>query len=439
MKKYSITTEIFSIPYNDKYIIYAPIKQLILLVSPNVVNLIHEINKNNKAIFEHSDTKILKTFLELGLLNSKEDVKKSENNFYAPTFVTLFLTNKCNMRCLYCYASGGEHKETNLPFDVCKSAIDFIINNAILKKQKHFGIGFHGGGEPTLAWQSLRSCVEYARNQANKNKLKANFSIASNGVLNKEKIVWIIKNFSNISVSLDGPKQIQDYQRPRADGKGSFVQVFETIKTLNNFNFNYAIRSTITNYSLNYIDQIVNFFCENCKKKTIRIEPVFACGRAINSRIDTLDPEKFINGFRKAQKIAEKFGMNINYSGARLQTVTNIFCMAAGHSLCITPDGHVTSCYEVLSKDDPRSEIFFFGYWNKEKRNFIFNQEKLENLRKRVVTNIPQCQDCFCKYHCAGDCLAKAINDKDLFSISNSARCQINQTLTLDQIISKLP
>jgi uncharacterized protein len=290
-----------------------------------------------------------------------------------------------------------------------------------------------------LAWRLLRSSVEYEKSKANEKKLKVDFSIATNGMLNKEKIVWIMNNFSNISISFDGPEHIQNYQRPMANGKGSFIQVLRTIKILNDRNFSYAVRATITDYSIQYVEEIIRFFGKNCKTRIVRFEPVFACGRALNTGINTLDPEKFINGFRKAQKLAEDCGITINYSGARVQTVTKIFCMAAGHSLCITPDGHVTSCYEVLSRDDLRSEVFFYGYWHNKKRRFIFNQEKLENLRKRVVSNIPYCGDCFCKYHCAGDCLAKAINEKDIFSISKSARCQINQALTLDQIISKLP
>jgi len=91
-----------------------------------------------------------------------------------------------------------------------------------------------------------------------------------------------------------------------------------------------------------------------------------------------------------------------------------------------------------VQKNDPRSEVFFYGKYDSEQRKFVFYDNKLSYLRKRTINNISHCENCFCKYHCAGDCLAKASDVKDLMSIKNTNRCKINQTLTLDGIIKIL-
>lgn len=436
----NISTELFSITYRDKYIIYAPLRRLAFLVTPEVVNLLHEINSNKQSVnLTEAEEKNIKPFIDLGLINGKSDkIPSRADEPFLPTYVTLFLTTRCNLRCIYCYASGGEKDDSILPLEIARSAIDFIIRNALTKKQKGFGVGFHGGGEPPLAWRTLTGSVEYAKKRAKEAGMKINFSIATNGVMAKEKLDYIMGNFTGLSLSFDGTEDIQNRQRPLRGGKGSFNGVMGTIKRLNEKKFPYSIRSTITDGSVRYMDKIVEFIGNNCKIKRIHFEPVFACGRCFHTGVGSPSAEEFIEGFRNAQEVAERIGIPIIYSGARVDTITTSFCKASGNSFCVTPLGNVTSCYEVCSKDDPRSEIFFYGKWDSSKKQFILFKEKLTYLRKRTVNNIPYCEDCFCKYHCAGDCLAKASKGKDLMCITNSARCQINQTLTLDQIVKIL-
>ena len=437
---YIQSTDLFSIHYKKKYIIYAPLKQIALIVSPKVVNLLYNINKNNVGIaLDKKERAILKTFCELGLINGKVDKLPilSEETF-SPTYVTLFLTGKCNLRCIYCYASGGAKENSTIPFNIAKSAIDLIIKNALSKNQKRIGVGFHGGGEPTIAWQTLVKCVEYAKNRSLATGLNTNFSIATNGVISSKRLDWIMDNFVGLNLSFDGTEDIQNYHRPMVNGNGSYNKVIKTVKRMDNRNFYYGIRSTVTAKSVVNLYKYCEFFGTMCKPKSIHFEPTFACGRCFYTGIEAPSPEEFIAEYRKARKVAEKLGIPIFYSGARLNTITTIFCKASGDSFCVTPQGDVTSCYEVCSKDDPRSKVFFYGKYDKSSKEFLFYDSKLAYLRKRAIDNIPHCENCFCKYHCAGDCLAKTSDGKDLMEIKNTDRCKINQTLTLDGIIKIL-
>jgi len=437
---YIISTEIFSIPYKDNYIIYAPLKQTAFIVSPNAVNFLYKIQmKDVGLVLNKEEKEILVTFCELGLINgiTNKLPDRTEETF-SPAYVTIFLTGKCNLRCIYCYASGGGKEKSTIPFEIAKSAIDLIINNALSKNQKGIGVGFHGGGEPTLAWQTLVKCVEYTKRKTLATGLKINFSIASNGVISAKRLDWIMDNFTSLNLSLDGTEDIQNYHRPLVNGKGSYDKVIETVNKMNDRKFPYGVRATVTARSVAYLDKYVEFFGTMCKMRTIHFEPSFSCGRCLYTGTEAPSPDEFIAGYRKAQKVAEKLGISIFYSGARLNTITRIFCKASGDSFCVTPQGDVTSCYEVCSKDDPRSEVFFYGKYDDEKKAFVINEKKLAYLGKRTINNIPHCENCFCKYHCAGDCLAKASDGKDLMSIINTNRCEINQALTLDGIINIL-
>ena len=63
---------------------------------------------------------------------------------FSPTYVTLMPTLNCNLRCTYCYSSGGEDTNEDMSFDVAKASIDMIVKNA----DKKVKLSFHGGGEP---------------------------------------------------------------------------------------------------------------------------------------------------------------------------------------------------------------------------------------------------------------------------------------------------
>ncbi len=71
-------------------------------------------------------------------------------------------------------------------------------------------------------------------------------------------------------------------------------------------------------------------------------------------------------------------------------------------------------------------------------KDFVIFDEVLNKLQKRTVENIEHCQNCFCKYHCAGDCLTRSTVGITLDVITDNTRCIINQSLTLDKTVEQL-
>jgi radical SAM protein with 4Fe4S-binding SPASM domain len=67
-------------------------------------------------------------------------------------------------------------------------------------------------------------------------------------------------------------------------------------------------------------------------------------------------------------------------------------------SFTVTTKGHVTTC-----ERDSEGKQYGFGKYSPQLRDFILDKQKIES--NKSLLNIPQkCQDCFCKWHCAGDC-----------------------------------
>jgi uncharacterized protein len=435
---YFITTELFTIPYGDLFILYAPLKRVALLVSPKIICLLNEIfypNRNyNFSLFDRSQLEIL---IELGIINGKRDKFQIHQKDFLPNHATIFLTTNCNLKCIYCYANAGDKREI-IPNKIAIGAVDFIVNNSILSNKKVFSLTFHGGGEPTLAWNVLTKIVRYAKLQEKTNNLKLRLNLASNGIISNSKADYIIENFDSLTLSFDGTEYLQNLQRPLAIGKGSFKYVMKTINKFDSKNFNYGIRATVTDKSVTQLAEITQFIINNTKTNAIAFEPVSSCGRCVQTGVAAPSSNLFIDNFRIANAIAKEKNIKLIYSGARLTSLSETFCRASNDSFCVTTCGNITSCYEVCSTDNPLSKTFFYGKWNKNTSQFIFFNDKLNYLRKRKVKNLVFCSNCFCKYHCAGDCVAKMAEKNNILSMKIENRCKINQALTLDQIIDTL-
>jgi len=334
------------------------------------------------------------------------------------------------LRCTYCYAEGGR-SGPELSWKQAKAAIDLVAGNARLAGRDAFAVAFHGGGEPTLAWDLLVECVAYAEDLAQQSGLKVHVYAASNGLLSGPQRAFIAKHFAGLNISFDGPEDIHDRQRPRVDGSGSFAGVLETVRHFESLGFPYGVRATVTSDSAKHLPRLVSFFRARCPSlRQLHVEPVWCCGRCRTSGDRPPEDSEFAHYFAEAWSLGQAAGLRLVYSGARLDVITNRFCAAAGDGFSVTPAGAVTSCFEVIDAEDPRAALFHYGRFELSAERFVFDEEKIAKLRSLTVDHLDHCRDCFCKWHCAGDCLAKALHGKAGGQHKGSVRCQLNRALT---------
>ena len=145
----------------------------------------------------------------------------------------------------------------------------------------------------------------------------------------------------------------------------------------------------------------------------------------------------FIDQFIRGSKIAEQLQISLFYSGARLEGLNTRFCLAACRAFVVTPDGEVTTCFEVYGREHPLSGQFLVGKYQGD-GNFSIDQEKLGRHFNRTIQRIAYCEQCFCKWHCAGDCAIKTVTRKGGDGFRPTARCLVNQELTKFMILRKI-
>ena len=130
------------------------------------------------------------------------------DNLSAKT-ITLMVTQKCNLSCVYCYEHDKNGKD--MTFEQATEIIDREAN--LNDGHTALTVDFFGG-EPLMNFKLIKEIVEYYL--ANPLKTPFRFFMTTNGTLVHGEIKeWLLKH-SNIvycGLSLDGNKKVQDSNR----------------------------------------------------------------------------------------------------------------------------------------------------------------------------------------------------------------------------------
>jgi len=147
------------------------------------------------------------------------------------TRMVLVVTESCNLRCRYCAYSGKylyhrKHNKKNMTPEVMRKAIDFYLKRSGQFPEKL--ISFYGG-EPLINFDLIKECVSYVKS---KHDGPVIFNMTINGtLLNEERMKFLAENNFSIIISADGPEEIHDRNRVYRNGKGSYRNLVEKLRT----------------------------------------------------------------------------------------------------------------------------------------------------------------------------------------------------------------
>lgn len=420
-------TDVHFIPLNGRYLIYRPLKKLAFIGNQALVDYLRQRLEVSAVATAKPD---IDAFLErAGFWNSAAppDFEVRPTTSY-PAMAVLLMTNRCNLACTYCYASAGSRAPKDMPWPIAKTVINAAIENARANGDSRFGLSFHGGGEPTLNWPVLTAAIEHVRGQP----LSCDVSLASNGVWTPRVRDFLCQNIDSVTLSFDGVKTVQDAQRPRRSRRGSFEAVLRSIRALDAKPVKYGIRMTVTATAIDRLPEGVRFLCNETGVRAIQIEASFTVARGVYADPCATEGKRFVAAFLQATQIAAERDVFVSYSGARPWVVAHAFCQAPTQALIATPEGRLVACFEATGDDHPYAREFTIGRVTAngvERDPVAYNQ-----FQQRQETRRSACGDCFCYWHCCGDCASRA-----MVSIApTSMRCDINREITKSLIIGHI-
>ena len=138
-------------------------------------------------------------------------------------------TEQCNFRCTYCYE---DFRLGRMSPDTVEG-IRALISNRIDRLDQLYISWF--GGEPLAAADIMLDLSSHAARLAGKHpKMSYRAGITTNGYLLNQKLLdqMAAVRILDFQITLDGPKEIHNQRRLRADGSGSFEKIWNNLLLL---------------------------------------------------------------------------------------------------------------------------------------------------------------------------------------------------------------
>lgn len=382
-------------------------------------------------------------FIKAGLLvpvgmkyfrQSTDDLKRC-NGFVKK--VRFHMTNKCNLRCRYCYLSAGDN--------ICATNDTDEINSekAISYLHKLYGddldgieVEFHGGGEPTLMISEITKVVAFIDSKTKKRTIR----LQTNGVFAQELIDWIVENKIAVSVSIDGDKEINDTQR--TEGTEAFDKIIDNIKKMVERGVNVSTVSVITEYSQDKLIGIYEFI-KSLGVRAMMMNPVHSfLGRSQQhdhpAQRDA-DLLIFSNNFLVIKQKADKEGIYLvsDFLPDFFQYIPRNFqCDACKAGVGIYGNGDVCSCTRAYDLGQGKSNPFVWANVSNEVRIAVENETR---LTKRITENMSECSHCLLKWNCAGDCLLQCHElNSDIYKV-DELRCKAKKQYIIEYLKGLIP
>ncbi len=142
--------------------------------------------------------------------------------------LTLHLTNRCSLRCSYCYASPGP---ADMTMDTVRQAIAWAVREPSARGSNgSVGVVFFGG-EPLLRRDLVRETVRHCRNIEQSSSVRFHFKLTTNG-LHLDDAFFEDPNTGSVFVALshDGTREAHDAHRVDATGCGSYDRLVPIVR-----------------------------------------------------------------------------------------------------------------------------------------------------------------------------------------------------------------
>ena len=322
----------------------------------------------------------------------------------------LHIAHDCNLACRYCFAEEGEYhgRRAIMSYEVGKQALDFLIANS--GNRRNLEVDFFGG-EPLMNWDVVKRLVEYGREQEKIHDKNFRFTLTTNGVLlNDEIMEFCNREMSNVVLSLDGRREINDKMRPFRNGSGSYDMIVPKFQKFaeSRGQKNYYVRGTFTRNNLDFADDVIHY--ADLGFQQMSMEPVVA-DPAEDYAIREEDIPQILKEYDKLALEyikRKKEGRGFNFFHFMLDLTAGpcvakrlAGCGSGTEYLAVTPWGDLYPCHQFVG-----NEKFLLGNVD----TGIVNTETRDEFKLCNVYAKETCKDCFARFYCSGGCSANAYN-----------------------------
>ena len=340
------------------------------------------------------------------------------------------VTNMCNLDCIYCQAhSRNSHLDGKMTEEIGKRAIDIAMNS----KNDNLTFEFQGG-EPLLNFNVIKSMIEYSKE---KNKIlnkHIEYTIVTNlTCLNDDILQFLLDNNVSICTSLDGTREIHNYNRPYKLSKiGSFDDVIDKIAYLKSKGVNVGAIQTTSKKSIQNPKEIIDMYLK-IGINHIFLRPLTPLGMADDSwKKVGYTVEEYINFYKEAFQYIMELNKNgtffvethaayflckilENYSQNYMELRSP--CGATLGQMSYYYDGNIFTCDEGRMIYEMGDSSFLLGnVYNDSYMDMIGSDICKTLCKSSIIESLPKCNNCVYQPYCGTCPVVNYASDKDLFS-----------------------
>ena len=173
--------------------------------------------------------------------------------FFGPiSYVTLKITNGCNLKCSYCNVEADLPSTPRMSIETFKRVATLLIENA---RGTDLGLEFHGGEPLLFPDEWFGEAVGFAQALAKKHGKKVNHPMQTNGTrLTEKRYDYLTSLGINIGVSCDGPPEVNNTFRQA--GK----QVEQAIRMVLSKKQGFGMVLVLSRANCNRMDEVMRYF-----------------------------------------------------------------------------------------------------------------------------------------------------------------------------------
>jgi len=329
------------------------------------------------------------------------------------TTMVLNVTNQCNLACTYCYEYGEDKivdtengKQSKFMSEAtARESVEFLLQESGSVAHMTFF-----GGETLLNFPVLQSTVAYARRRAAEAGKTIDFSLTTNATLLRPDIIeFLAENEIGVTVSMDGPRDLQNRFRVFHNGAGSYDAVAPKIKELLRRHRSRPIgaRVTLTSDTLD-VTRIYRHLTEEFGFWEVGFAPV-TTSPGQQYAIGEHGFDRMLGQFRElAQEFVEHVAENRHHGFSNVKDtleeihkgVSKAFPCGAGLGLLgVSTDGDVAVCHRFAGSDNHKLGTV---------RDGIDRSAQAEFLEDHHIADKTDCHTCWARPLCAGGCYHEA-------------------------------
>ena len=383
----------FAVPVFDRWLVHFPLHRVTALVSPSALREL--LARDSLA----ADPAIQS--LRHDMAAPPPLTPEPRTGSFDPSMLVIVTTRGCNINCVYCDFGGPTSPKVFMDPAIAVTAIDWMADRLVENGRDLFFLHLFGG-EPLIAGDLVDIVVHRVRHVCARRGLKPFIDASTNGVMSLERARWVADFLDSVVLSMDGPPEFQNRNRPGNNGRDTFEAVDRTARYLASTRIEVCLRACVTGESVLRMPEITRWMIDSYGPAIINFEPLTENDLTSRTGLSAADPYDYARAWMASRRIARQFGVRLVYSATEADAPRLTSCPVGTDAVVVTPDGSVNGCY--LQPEDwlRRGMDMTLGRFSTQ-RELQIDAGKAEALR-HLILDKPRCANCLCQWSCAGGC-----------------------------------